>query len=94
MCVKSSFLLSASLSVFLFTAPAYAVVAVNNGGGGPGGTSPAGEGDGKDGGIDPVSVRDTPERAAAARGMVLSDDICTGGKYLSCDDNRTGQPTN
>lgn len=91
--------LAFSICVFLFSAPAYAVVAANNGGGGPGGVAPGGGGPGGggpgatspdiDGGpdadIDARSDRDDGQRAAAANGMVLSDNICTGGKLASCN---------
>jgi len=95
MLVKSS-ILSASLCVLLCATPAFAVVSVNQGGGtgnggGGGGTGPSAtspDGGGRADNIDARSPRNESQRAAAARGMVLSDDICTGGKYLSCDGGR------
>lgn len=90
MFVKSS-ALCASLCVFLMAAPAHAVVSANKGGGGvspnsggPGAVSPD-VGGGPDAEIDARSDRDDPQRAAAAKGMVLSDNICTGGKLATCN---------
>ena len=87
MSVKSC-LFSASLCLALLASPALAVVAANPpGGNGPGGGAPAPNGGG-DG--DPVTTAGRSPLSASppTRGLILSDDICTGGKLAKCDDSR------